>query len=205
MKKKLVLTLAAILAAIFLFSCAPQTTVTLRVEGNESTVIYGNVVIEEGMNLQDLMIAFDEVNEKITFAGAEEDYIYEVNGEAAGKFGGYDGWCVMVNGKNAETSMSGITLSPGDDVVLYYGDPFGVGMIFPEVKVEGNSIVFTDENGAPIEGITVELDGKEYKTNAEGRVEDLAAGEYTMNFSLFSESGVTRILRRPKDTRVTIK
>ena len=48
--------------------------------------------------------------------------ITDVNGEKAGKFGGWDGWQYIVNSVSPNVGVGDYTLSDNDTVVLYYGD-----------------------------------------------------------------------------------
>ncbi len=206
MKKLLAIILAAAMLASFaaLFSCAPAgPTFSLRIEGNDENIYYGEVALKEGINLKDALVAFDEANSEITLTGAADDYITAVNGEAAGSFGGWDGWCITVNGEAAATAASEIILSEGDEVVLYYGDPWGVGVVYPTVSGEGEKLCFTDSAGA-IAGMKVILGDKEYVTDENGIVDNIAAGEYSLQVELFAESGLNIVYRFAPDYKITV-
>jgi len=178
-------------------------TFSLRIEGNTENIYYGDVEFEEGANLKDALVAFDEANDKITLTGAADDYITAVNGEAAGKFGGWDGWCILLNGESPATGASGITLSESDEVVLYYGDPWGVGMAYPEVKSEGGKLVFTTASGS-VAGMKVTLNGKEYTTDANGVIGGIPNGEYSVQIEQYAENGLVTALRFAPDFKITV-
>ena len=178
-------------------------TFSLRIEGNNENIYYGDVEFEDGMNLKDALVAFDEANDKITLTGAADDYITAVNDETAGKFGGWDGWCILLNGESPSTGASGITLSGGDEVVLYYGDPWGVGMAYPKVSGEGGKLTFTTASGS-VAGMKVILGGKEYTTDENGTVEGIEAGEYSLQIELYAENGLVIALRYAPNYKITV-
>ena len=179
-------------------------TFTLRIEGNSSCIFEGELTFSEGETLQNVLLAFDDANENITFKGTADSYISEINGEASGKFGGWDGWLFLLNGKMSEVGISDVRLKKGDSVVFFYGDPYGAnGFLFPEYSVSEGKITFTAE-GKPIEGLTVTLNGKEYLTDAAGSV-SCAAGKYTLQIGKYAESGLSLVLRLPENTSVEVK
>jgi hypothetical protein len=177
----------------------------LRIEGNNENLYYGEVEFAEGANLRDALVAFDEKENKITFTGAAEDYITAVNGETAGKFGGWDGWCVIVNGVAPATANSEVLLNDGDNVVLYYGDPWGVGMAYPTASVKDGKLVFEDSTTGAIAGAKVILGDKEYITDENGAIEGIAAGEYTVQIEKFAENGLSLVLRLAPDAKISVK
>lgn len=184
---------------------APEgDTFTLRIEGNSSCIFEGELTFREGETLQNVLLAFDEANENVTFKGTADSYISEINGEASGKFGGWDGWLFLLNGKMSEVGISDVRLKKGDSVVFFYGDPYGAnGFLFPEYSVSEGKITFTAD-GKPIEGLTVTLNGKEYLTDAAGSV-SCAAGKYTLQIGKYAESGLSLVLRLPENTSVEVK
>ena len=179
-------------------------TFTLRIEGNSSCIFEGELTFSEGETLQNVLLAFDEANENVTFKGTADSYISEINGEASGKFGGWDGWLFLLNGKMSDVGISDVRLKKGDSVVFFYGDPYGAnGFLFPEYSVSEGKITFTAD-GKPIEGLTVTLNGKEYLTDAAGSV-SCAAGKYTLQIGKYAESGLSLVLRLPENTSVEVK
>lgn len=179
-------------------------TFTLRIEGNDACLFEGEVTFSVGETLQKALLDFDANNNDITFKGTEDNYISEINGEAAAKFGGWDGWLFLVNGKMSEVGIGDVKLAKDDTVVFFYGDPYGAnGFLFPEYTVSEGKITFTYDN-APIEGMTVTLNGKEYKTDATGSI-TCEAGKYTMQISKYAESGLALVLRLPENTSVEVK
>ncbi len=177
----------------------------LRIEGNNENIYYGEVEFAEGTNLRDALVAFDAAEDKITLTGAAEDYITAVNGETAGQFGGWDGWCVMVNGEATATASSEVMLADGDEVVLYYGDPWGVGMACPVLRFEGGKLIFEDSTTGAVADMKVKLGDKEYTTDENGAIEGIAAGEYTVQIEKYADSGLTLVLRFAPSTKISIK
>ena len=178
--------------------------ITLRIEGNNENLYYGEVEFAEGSNLRDVLVAFDAAEDKITFTGAAEDYITVINGESAGRFGGWDGWCVMVNGAATATANSEVMLSDGDEVLLYYGDPWGVGIACPTVSVKDGKLVFEDSASGAVVGLKVKLGDKEYITDENGAIEGVDAGEYTVQIEKFAENGLCLAVRFAPDTKISV-
>ena len=179
-------------------------TFTLRIEGNSSCIFEGELTFSEGETLQNVLLAFDDANENITFKGTADSYISEINGEASGKFGGWDGWLFLLNGKMSDVGISDVKLKKGDSVVFFYGDPYGAnGFLFPEYSVSEGKITFTAD-GKPIDGLKVTLNGTEHLTDSTGSV-SCAAGKYTLQIGKYAESGLSLVLRLPENTSVEIK
>ena len=179
-------------------------TFTLRIEGNSSCIFEGELTFSEGETLQNVLLAFDDANENITFKGTADSYISEINGEASGKFGGWDGWLFLLNGKMSDVGISDVRHKKGDSVVFFYGDPYGAnGFLFPEYSVSEGKITFTAD-GKPIEGLKVTLNGTEHLTDSTGSV-SCAAGKYTLQIAKYAESGLSLVLRLPEDTLVEVK
>lgn len=184
----------------------PLLYATLRIEGNSACLYNGKLPFESGDTLGKAISDFDLKNDTLTFTGVEDDYITAVNNEASGSFGGWDGWQYTVNGVSPESGMSGITLSDGDEVLLYYGDPFGIGMEFPEYAVDGKTVTFTS-GGKPVVGMTVTLTGKEigvYLTDENGRITAEESGRLSVEIKKNAENGLTLVLRYPADEKITV-
>ena len=142
-------------------------------------------------------------------------YLNSIDGETAGKFGGYDGWLYLKNGSDG----SGIGIDKveeGDRLVFYYGE-YAPGTLIPKIEVssesiyEGDDITFTvtstyvaDWNTnttttAAIEGALIEIADKSYTTDSKGKVtiagSTLSAGEYVYKVSKNVKGAVPGILR----------
>lgn len=108
-----------------------------------------------------------------------DSYITEVDGIAAGMFGGWDGWNYRVNGKSPSVGINDYALADGDAVLLYYGM---FDMQIPEVAYADGVLTFTstdttyDDGGNPTEqvnpivGATVRWDDAVYTTDENGQV-----------------------------------
>lgn len=93
--------------------------VSLRIEGIDSCLLYNSYELSEGSTASDLIQYADKLSDAITVTGAENGYITDVNGETAGKFGGWDGWQYTVNAVSPSVGVNDYTLSNNDTVVLY--------------------------------------------------------------------------------------
>lgn len=229
-----VLAAAVLVAGCFLtsaFAEEQEKTVSLRIEG-----IKGNVCEREFKTSAETLDGFfkdaDEASDDFELTIVESDYgayVSAVNDEAAGAFGGYEGWLFTVNGADPGVGMSSVEIKEGDSVVLYYADPFGAGFQFPEAdltKLDDGVISFTskdtvyDENYNPsteinpVSGMTVkwytgEAEFKEYVTDENGAVtvdkELLTKGEHRFEYSKYAENGMPLVLRGAVDCTVTVK
>jgi len=121
-------------------------TVTLRVEGVTETYFYDTVAQVGGTEftvLNALKAALDGAAVPYTDAGG---YISSIADEAAGAFGGWDGWVYYVNGQEAAVGMADHVLQNGDSVLVCYADPYGdPPTLMPQVAVAavGQNYVFT--------------------------------------------------------------
>ena len=88
--------------------------------------------------------------------------------------------------------------------MLYYGDPWGVGMACPSVSVKDGKLVFEDAATGAVADMKVILGDKEYKTDANGAIEGVPAGEYTVKIEKYAESGLTLVLRFAPDKKITV-
>ncbi|MGI6169974.1 MAG: PQQ-binding-like beta-propeller repeat protein [Christensenellales bacterium] len=110
-------------------------SITLRIEGISETLYYEtrDIPYAGTLTVQQALVYLDSQEDSLTIVGADSGYVTAVNGEAAGTFGGFDGWMYQVNGAEATTGIDAAYLNAGDTILLYYGDPFNVGMQFPQV------------------------------------------------------------------------
>ena len=174
---------------------------SLRIEGNYANLYYGKVPVGDG-NLQTLLANFDAENQNISIEGISDGYVSKINSEGTGSFGGWDGWCILLNGETPMVGISDITVSADDEVVLYYGDPWGVGFAIPKFEVSDTCISFSDALGAPLAGIKVILDGNEYTADANGQLaltSPLSKGEHTLQIALVANNGLCLALRFAPD------
>jgi len=168
--KNLKKALAVLLTALMVLSCfsayafaAGKITVTLRIEGIKACQYYGKVTVDSGSTVLDVVKQAEKSSSKLDVTVVDSkygDYISAINGETEKTFKGYDGWLYRVNGKEPEVGVSAYTVSASDSVVLYYGDPYGVGMQYPIVntsELANGKISFTsidtvyDDNWNPVQ------------------------------------------------------
>lgn len=187
-------------------------TVSLRIEGADSCILYSSYEISAGSTASDLIQYADSLSDDVTVTGAEDGYITDVNGESAGKFGGWDGWNYSVNAVAPNVGVNDYTLENNDTVVLYYGD---YPCYIPEVDTSAISsdgkLTFTaqsteyDDNWNPIVstvplvGMTVYFDGKEYTTDSDGTVvidkSQLIFGRHSVQVEKKNENGAPAVCR----------
>ena len=177
--------------------------------------------------LQEALLEVEKAEEGLTFTGLDKAYITAINGEEAGTYGGYDGWMYRVNNLEPSVGMDQYALKAEDSVVLYYGDPFGAGMQYPEAdlsKIADGVIRFTSQDTTyddnyepstqtnPVKGATVTWKAGEesatYTTddNGEIKIDDrlLTAGPHSLSISKVGEEDLPLILRLAPDFTVTV-
>ena len=168
--KNLKKALSVFLAAHMLFLCLAlsafaadrKITVTLRVEGIKTCLYYGKVTLDENSTALDALMQADKDSTALTVTVADGQfgaYVSAINGESEKTFKGWDGWLYRVNDTEPQFSAAEQSVSSGDSVVFYYGDPYGVGMQYPVIntdKLKDGIISFVstdtayDENWNPV-------------------------------------------------------
>lgn len=208
-----------------------EKTVSVRIEG-----IGGNVCDGEfrtgADTLDGLLRDADAASEAFELTITESEYgayISSVNGEAAGAFGGYDGWLFTVNGEDPGVGISSVEINDGDIVVIYYADTFEAGFQFPEAKLErldegiirfvSRDTVYDENYEAsvvvnPVADMNVKWyvsDGeyREFKTDENGEAvldkELLTEGAHRVSFDKYAENGLPLVLRSTSDYTVTVE
>lgn len=234
-KKILCSALAAALAvSAFSFSAfaaeEKQMSVTVRIEGISKNLYYDTVEVPytgDSLTVQNALMYVDEKSDDITITGVENGWITAVNDDKQATFGGWDGWLYTVNGVSPIDTVNDHKLSDGDSIVLYYGDPYGVGMQYPELdasKISEGILTFTSKDTTydadynpivttnPVEGATVEWstdDGNvSYTTDKNGSIsiEDkyLTEGNHSIAINKLSENGIPLVLRLAPDYEVNV-
>lgn len=232
-KKILCSALAGVIAAgVFSISAfadnEKQMSVTVRIEGISKNLYYNTVDIPytgENLTVQNALMYVDQQSDDITITGVENGWITAVNDEKQASFGGWDGWLYTVNGVSPTDTVNDHMLSDGDSVVLYYGDPYGVGMQYPEIdtsKITDGILTFTSKDTSydadynptvvtnPVKDAKVELgteDGSvSYTTDENGsiNIDDkyLTEGNHSISISKVSENGLPLVLRFAPDRTV---
>lgn len=196
-------------------------TVSLRIEGVDSCVLYDNYEIPQGSTAADLIQYADKLSDDVTVTGAENNYITDVNGETAGKFGGWDGWQYIVNSVSPNVGVGDYTLSDNDTVVLYYGDfpcllpQIDTSALNSDGKISFNAESTTYDNDwnptvstVAIADMTVTFDGHTYTTDKNGTISlskaDFTSGEHSVQVEKKNSNGAPAVLRYADDFTVNI-
>ncbi len=186
-------------------------------------------VTGDALTVKDAVAYVDENDANMTVTGLATGYITAVNNETAGTYGGWDGWTYSVNGVDPSVGIADYTLNDGDSVVLYYGDPWGVGMQKPVLDMSclGAGIlrlisvdvtygpapdytVTTTEN--PVAGALVTWGYGEataqYTTDQNGEIviaaAQLASGNHSVQIVKYANNGCPLVLRCAPDYAVTL-
>ncbi|MGN0467915.1 MAG: DUF4430 domain-containing protein [Acutalibacteraceae bacterium] len=157
MKKTFKKTVSVFLTCLMIFAClsasvfAADSTITvkLRIEGINKCFYYNDVEVQSGATALDVIEKADSLDDTLTVTTVESQYgsyISEINGEKEKTFKGWDGWLFRVNDVEPEVGISAYTVADKDSIVVYYGDPYGVGMQYPVAdtsKLSDGQISFT--------------------------------------------------------------
>lgn len=195
--------------------------VSLRIEGIDSCLLYNSYELSEGSTASDLIQYADKLSDAITVTGAENGYITDVNGESAGKFGGWDGWQYTVNAVSPSVGVNDYTLKNNDTVVLYYGDyPCFIPQIDTSALYTDGKLSFTAEqttydndwnptvSTVAIADMTVTFDGHTYTTDENGSITlskaDFTSGEHSVQVAKKNANGAPAVCRYADDFTVSI-
>lgn len=139
--------LSVILAIMMIFACMSVTsfakndkTVSLRIEGISECLYYGNVALDENSTVYDVLKKADKEDDSLTVNAIPSIYggvyIVSINSIVAGSqtLLGWDGWLYRVDGKEPTETADNYTLSGGESIVFYYGDPYNTGMQYPIIN-----------------------------------------------------------------------
>ena len=224
MKKIISLAIAlAILASCCVIAVSATTlSFSVRIEGIEKNLYDKTLTISTDdddpidYSLGEALSYINENEDSITIEGIENGYITSVNGETAGKFGGYDGWYYSVNGETPDVGINDYKLKDSDVVVLYYGDyPCQVPKLdLTDVEdgaikvVSYDSVWYQDENEewkstsdwAPVIGAELDLNGLKCQTDENGvahfnRSSFKASDTVYVQISKYSDKGCPQVLR----------
>lgn len=234
MRRKFFAAFAVVMALV----CARGTVadaqngkVSVRIEGL-TECLFEDTIDSNPSNVFEALCRADEMSDAIEITMQDSSYggkyISSVNNLSEKSHGETSGWMVRVNGKAIETGISEAKLNPGDSVVLYFSDEFGVGMQYPVMDasdVEKGVLVFTstdvtyDEsynpvtNINPVKGATVKWyvgeSFREYVTDEKGKItidkDALTKGKHRVSIEKSTANGVPLVLRFSRDTTVSVK
>ena len=193
MKKFVSITLVAVLiVSCFAFAVNAQSTVSIRIEGKNSTYFRGDVPIGEKSTVLDIVKAVDEAEDSLNVTVVDSQYgayISGINGdneetitvpdekdpEKSTSY--YIGWMFAVNNQNASVGVSGYELTGGEDIVLYYAD---MGAQVPVFSFPQKGVIsvksydfLPDWSGSdwlPVVDAKVTIGDKEYVTDETGTI-----------------------------------
>lgn len=235
-KKSMSILLVAmmLLASFTLCSfAADDVKVSLRIEGIDKCLFYGDVTVPADATAYDALLKADEKDDSLTIVSSASiygAYITSINGITAGTYTTmkWDGWSYMVDGVSPEVGVSAYKVEDGDVIVIFYGDPWNTGMQYPIAHTENvadGTISFTsmdtvyDESWnavtkeVPVTGYTLTwgYNGKTVEiTPDENGVckipyKYLTIGEHTVQIEKYDEkTGLPTVLRFAPDFTVSI-
>lgn len=212
---------------------ADDVKVSLRIEGIDKCLFYGNVTVAADSTVLDVIKAADEADENLTATIVDSDYgpyLVDINGIVAGTYTDkmWDGWSYMIDGVAPDVGVSAYKVESDDVIVIYYGDPWNTGMQYPIAHTENiadGEISFTsmdtvyDENWNAVtkecavtgytlvwgySGKTVEITPDE---NGVCKIpyKYLTIGEHTVQIEKYDEkTGLPTVLRYAPDYSVEI-
>lgn len=137
--------LSVILAVVMLISCmsvmafaADDVTVKLRIEGIETCLFYDDVTVSGDSTVLDVIMMADAEDDSLTVTTVSSNfgpYVTAINGISSGSYTAlkWDGWSYQVDGVSPSLGVSAYTVSEGESIVMYYGDPWNTGMQYPIV------------------------------------------------------------------------
>lgn len=206
--------------SIFNVLRAPQV-VYVRIEGAKEQLANETVNLswqeeKDLLVVEALRAAIDQTELTVDIKeSAYGPYLNAVGDEAAGAFGGYDGWLYLINGQGG-WGIGSDRVHYGDEIVFYYGD-FAPGTLIPLVEIrplkpianakitvrlfarynEYDANFNPTEVEVPVEGAKFTVNGVDYFSNSEGVVEipKLPKGDYAYKISKECEDKPPALLR----------
>jgi len=169
----------------------PPIMVDLRIEGIDECIYNAQVMVTGDSTIAEMLVVINGEGEAPVIKISETAYgayLSEIDGLAEGDYGGYSGWSYRVNGVSPSLGIGDFTLNHGDSVVIFYGDPFEVGMQYPTADwsrlISDGIIKFTSVDSEydedwnetlvtkPVVGATVmfRLDPYPYTTDSRGEI-----------------------------------
>lgn len=236
MKKVLSLALALIMmlscTALFASAQDDSITVSVRIEGNEENLFFGDVTLTSDVEftVENALRAADESDDSVSIAFEASYYggyyISAVNDFYAGEFGGWDGWSFIHNGVAPSVGISYEYITDGSVIILYYGDyPTQIPYIDADDAQDGEFVLYSDDivyddnwNESVVTSLVTDYiltwgygDGQtvEIAVGSDGVVsiasEYLTAGAHSVQIEKTSTTGATSVLRFAPDFTVEIQ
>ena len=213
--------LSIFLATLMIFavlSCSAsalerKTEIHVQVEGITKTLFDDSIKISKKATVLDALSATGL--DLVVTDSEYGKYITSIEGEAAGTFGGWDGWLYELNGVELSVSVDQAEIGDSFNLLAYYGDPYGVGMQYPVAnqRVSEGYITFTSTDTVtnwdtgesvtsenPVVGATVTFDdGTVLTTDSEGKIylteELMQKGVHFYKIEKYAENGLPVVLR----------
>ena len=199
-------------------------TVSLRVEGIEKPMYYNSsITVAAGTTVAELLTAVNEMEDSPEIKISESAfgvYVSEIDGLAEFAYGDMSGWSYRVNDESPTFGINLYELKDGDEVVSFFGDPFGIGMQYPRIDISkllsDGVIRFTSMDATydeewneirtenPVAAAIVTLDREIYTTDEDGQItiadKTGLSGFHTLQIEKYDEdSGVPTVLRFAPD------
>lgn len=187
----------AVLLCVGAFAASADIEIDIRIVGLGEDMYTGTVSVAEGSTVAQ---ALSQITDEVEITGLDS-YITEINGLAAGTFGGWDGWNYRVNGESPSVGIADYVLTEASELLLYYGN---FDMQIPQVAFENGVLTFTSEDTTyddqgkpsvsvnPITGAAVTWDGESYVTDDNGSVtidaELLTSGDHIITIEKTDDS-----------------
>ena len=203
--------------------------VSLRVEGIEEPLYYNREIrLAAESTVTELLAEVNLMEDGPEIAISDSGYgayISAIDSLEEFAFGAMSGWSYRVNGLSPTFGIDQCVLEDGDEVVCFYGDPFGIGMQYPAVDISrlfSDGIVkFTSVDATydedwneiltenPVAAAIVSFDGDPFTTNDDGEIAlaDTAgiAGFHKLQIERYDEeTGVPTVLRLAPDFEIYV-
>lgn len=235
MFKKVLSLMLTVIMALGVFAAtvnASENAVSLRIEGIESCLYYGDITVNDGDSVYDVLLKADAADDSLTVVASSSQYgayVTSINGITAGSQTAmkWDGWMFLVDGVSPSVGMDAFTVSGGEAIVIYYGDPYNTGMQYPIVNFDAETGTFTltsldtvyDENWnatteeCPVSGYSLiweVSDGETVTVTADENgvavipEEYLTYGAHKVQYEKTAANGLPLILRAAPDFSVEI-
>lgn len=195
-----------------------EKKVGIRVEGSSNSIVNKEITVTSAVYAADaLKQVLDSENISYDIQdGTWGQYINSIDGETAGKFGGYDGWLYLVNGDMASVGVGEYKIEDGDELVFYYG-MYPPDTLIPQVIIQpenpkvGDSLTITvtssyyDWNTGntvelKVQNADINFNSKTYTTDVNGQAIVSSPddkGTYTLKVSKDNEGSYPGIVRIP--------
>ena len=201
--------------------------VSLRIEGVEETIYYNNQIeMPAGSSIADLVAAINDMDDAPDIEYDSSWYIQKIGDLAEHDYGGWSGWSFRLNDGELTSGINENFLANGDEVVCYYGDPWGEpGMQYPIIDISrlftDSVILFTsidveyDDDWTPqlsenpVEGARVVVKGATFMTDENGAItiadKTGISGFCSVQIDRFDdETGVPTVLRFAPDFEIYV-